>query len=104
MDFENGRGRWRGEQALSGAWAEARASGARLRVDGSGRTLAYGRLRAMDATGRELTARMEVLSVDQLAVRVADANATYPVRIDPTFSDADWVSLNPGLPGAWFVP
>jgi hypothetical protein len=22
------------------------------------------------------------------------------VRIDPTFSDADWVSLNPGLPGA----
>jgi hypothetical protein len=38
-----------------------------------------------------------VLSDHRLAVRVMDANATYPVRIDPTFSDANWVSLNPGL-------
>jgi hypothetical protein len=30
-------------------------------------------------------------------VSVADANATYPVRIDPTFSDADWVSLGSGM-------
>ena len=29
-------------------------------------------------------------------MNVADANATYPVRIDPTFSDADWVSLGLG--------
>jgi len=52
-----------------------------------------------DATGRELTARLEVLSPDRLAVSVADANATYPVRIDPTFSDADWVSLGSGMDG-----
>ena len=88
------------ELALSGARAEAAAYGARLRLDGSGRALAYSRLRVEDATGRELTARLEVLSPDRLAVSVADANATYPVRIDPTFSDADWVSLNPGMPGA----
>jgi hypothetical protein len=87
------------ELALSGARAEAAADGARLRLDGSGRTLAYSRLRVEDVTGRELTARLKVLSPDRLAVSVADANATYPVRIDPTFSDADWVSLN-GLPGA----
>jgi len=86
--------------ALSGARAEATASGARLTLDGSGRALAYSRLRVEDATGRELTARLEVLSPDRLAVTVADANAIYPVRIDPTFSDADWVSLNPNLPGA----
>jgi hypothetical protein len=88
------------ELALSGARAEATASGARLRLDGSGRALAYSRLRVEDATGRELSARLEVLSAGRLVVSVADANATYPVRIDPTFSDADWVSLNPGLPGA----
>ena len=88
------------ELALSGARAEAAAYGARLRLEGSGRALAYSRLRVEDATGRELTARLEVLSADRLAVSVADANATYPVRIDPTFSDADWVSLNPGMPGA----
>ena len=88
------------ELALRGAQAEATASGARLRLEGSGRVLAYSHLRVEDAIGRELTARLEVLSADRLAVTVADANATYPVRIDPTFTDADWVSLNPGLPGA----
>src|ERR1019366_7077666 len=88
------------ELALSGARAEAAAGGARLRLDGSGRELAYSRLRVEDATGRELTARLEVLSSDRLAVSVADANAIYPVRIDPNFSDADWVSLSPPRPGA----
>src|ERR1039458_1494505 len=87
------------ELALSGARAEAAAGGARLRLDGSGRALAYSRLRVEDATGRELTARLEVLSADRLAVSVADANAIYPVRIDPTFSDADWVSLGSGMGG-----
>jgi hypothetical protein len=62
-------------------------------LDGSRRVLAYTRLRVEDATGRELPARLQVLSADRLAVSVADANATYPVRIDPIFSDADWVSL-----------
>jgi hypothetical protein len=95
-----GVGDLRVELALSGARAEAAAGGTRLRLDGSGRELAYGRLRVEDATGRELTGRLDVLSADRLAVSVADANATYPVRIDPTFSDADWVSLNPGIPGA----
>jgi hypothetical protein len=88
------------ELALTGARAEAAAYGAKLTLEGSGRALAYSRLRAADATGQELTARLEVFSTDRLAVCVTDANASYPVRIDPTFSDADWVSLNPGLPGA----
>jgi hypothetical protein len=88
------------ELALSGARADAAAYGAKVILEGSGRALAYSRLRATDATGRELTARLEVLSAERLAVRVADANATYPMRIDPTFSDANWVSLNPGMPGA----
>ena len=86
--------------APSGARAVAAAGGARLRLDGSGRVLAYSRLRVKDATGQELTAHLEVLSADQLAVSVADANATYPVRIDPTFSDADWVSLGSGVNNA----
>ena len=94
-----GAGELRVELALSGARAEATASGARLRLEESGRALAYSRLRAEDATGRELAARLEVLSKDRLAVSVADANATYPVRIDPTFTDADWVSLGLGMGG-----
>ena len=31
---------------------------------------------------------------------VNDADAVYPVRIDPTFSDANWISMNPNFPGA----
>src|SRR5438132_2919974 len=34
-----------------------------------------------------------------LAVMVNDAEAVYPVRIDPTFSDANWISMG-GIPGA----
>ena len=91
---------------LSGARAEAAAYGVRLTLAGSGRELAYSRLRATDATGRELKARLVVNdaiappSATTLAVVVDDAEAVYPVRIDPTFSDADWVSLNPSYPGA----
>ena len=35
----------------------------------------------------------------ELAVVVEDADAEYPVRIDPTFSDANWVSMG-GIRGA----
>src|SRR5206468_12444423 len=89
--------------------------------------IAYSRLRVTDATGKELPARMEVVSVSlksrrekheeevsllmlaptnseaparMLAVLVNDADAVYPVRIDPTFSDANWISMNPSIPGA----
>ena len=94
--------------------------GAGLVLNNSGRKIAYGRLRVTDATGKELPARIEVSDGrdafhrvpivpggDQarggtrpyLAVVVDDAEAVYPVRIDPTFSDANWVSMG-GFPGA----
>jgi hypothetical protein len=86
--------------ALGGARAEVTTDGARLTFDTSGRELVYNRLHVVDASGRPLAATMKVLAADLLAVSVDDKDAAYPVRIDPTFSDADWVSLSPGLPGA----
>ena len=94
-----GAGPLRVHLAVSGARAEATANGARLVLNNSGRNLAYSRLRVMDATDRELETRLEVVSDHRLAVVAEDAGAVYPVRIDPTFSDANWVSLG-GLPGA----
>ncbi|MBX7212006.1 MAG: IPT/TIG domain-containing protein, partial [Verrucomicrobiaceae bacterium] len=85
--------------SLSGATAEPAGEGAKLTLAGSGRELAYSRLRVTDARDQELPARLVVLSPTRLVVLVQDAGAVYPVRIDPTFSDADWVSLNPGVPG-----
>ena len=58
-----------------------------------GRKLVYNRLKAEDARGRELPAKIEVLSSNRLVVAVDDVAAEYPVRIDPTFSDANWFSL-----------
>ena len=87
------------ELALSGARAEALGEGVKLTLTSSGRELAYARLRVADATGRSLTAHLHVLAPERLAVRVQDAGAVYPIRIDPTFSDADWVSLNPSISG-----
>jgi hypothetical protein len=46
--------------AVSGARVEPAAAGARLVLDNSERKLAYSRLRATDATGKELPARIEV--------------------------------------------
>jgi len=107
--------------AVSGAKVEQMADGVRLMLDNSGRKIAYSRLRVTDATGKELTARMEVVDGrdafhrvpivpggDQgrggthpyLVVVVNDADAVYPVRIDPTFSDANWSSMNPSIAGA----
>ena len=92
-----GAGELRVELALTGAQASASADGAQLVLDGSGRKLAYSRLRVVDATGKELAARMDVSAAHRLAVVVADAAAVYPVRIDPTFSDANWRNMGAGM-------
>jgi hypothetical protein len=120
--------------AVSGAQVEPAADGARLVLANSGRKIAYSRLRVTDGTGKELPARIEVWPVGDeetsfkswsdtgnlfeelslltpaparkdLAVVVNDANAVYPVRIDPTFSDANWVSMgvSPGANGSVFA-
>jgi len=93
-----GQGALRVELNLFGATVETSPDGVHLILENSGRKLIYHRLRATDATGRALAARMEVISTTQLAVIVEDGGAVYPVRIDPTFSDANWTSLG-GFPG-----
>jgi hypothetical protein len=98
-----GTGELRLELEITGASVKPLGTGARLTLPDSGRQLAYHRLHVTDATGRELPAQMEVAAempaATKLAVLVDDANAVYPVRIDPTFSDANWVSMGE-LPGA----
>ncbi|GEP45366.1 beta strand repeat-containing protein [Brevifollis gellanilyticus] len=98
-----GEGPLRVDLALTGAQAETAPYGAKLTLQGSNRALAYSRLRVVDANGKELTATMQVLAPDRLAICVEDADAAYPVRIDPTVSDANWVSIDlasiPGVGG-----
>ena len=93
-----GEGYVRLELEVDGAKAEGVPGGARLVLADGGRRMVYNRFRATDAQGKELFARVEVASAHRLVVVLDDAGAEYPVRIDPTFSDANWVSLG-GLPG-----
>ena len=94
-----GTGALRVELAVRGARAQSSAQGAELVLAGSGRKVAYSRLKVVDATGRELAATLEADGEDRLVVGVDDEQARYPVRIDPTFSDANWISMG-GYPGA----
>ena len=85
--------------AVTGAQVESAADGARLVLDRSGRKVAYSRLRVTDATGKDLSARIEVSADAKLAVVVNDAMAIYPVRIDPTFTSANWTAMGSGMNG-----
>jgi hypothetical protein len=91
-----GTGPARLELEVDGAKAEAMGRDIRLVLADGGRQLIYNRLKAEDARGREVPAKMEVVSASRLAVVLTDATAEYPVRIDPTFSDANWVSMGGG--------
>ncbi len=88
------------ELTVAGAKAVATASGAKLVLQHSGREIAYSRLRVVDATGRELAARIEVPAPTKMTVHVDDTDAAYPVRIDPTFSDANWINIGSYPAGA----
>jgi hypothetical protein len=110
-----GPGELRVQLEVDGAAVATAAGGVKLVLAHSGRQIAYDRLRATDAQGRELPARLETFphgspagengSADargsdaRLILTVDDAKAAYPVRIDPTFSDANWESMG-GRPGA----
>lgn len=119
MEKPPGEGELRLRLDTAGALVETAACGAQLVLEQSGRKIAYSRLRVTDAKGRKLPARFDATPSHRsaadteeeadgglpaqryarLAIMVDDANAVYPVRIDPTFSDANWVSLG-GIPGA----
>lgn len=59
---------------------------------GGGRRLVWRNLDVFDAHEQRLPARFLVEN-DCLRIAVDDATAVYPVRIDPTYTDADWTSM-----------
>ncbi|MFM2091577.1 MAG: hypothetical protein RLZZ127_2066, partial [Planctomycetota bacterium] len=82
--------------SLEGASASL-GSGSQVDVSVSGgRRLTWHRLHVTDAQGAVLAARFQVDSPHRIGIIVDDADAAYPVTIDPTFTDADWIST-----GSW---
>ena len=80
---------------------ELAVTGAESRLDGAavaialpgGRKLVYHRLLVSDSTGKSLQARFELGADNRIRIIVADSGAVYPVRIDPTIADTNWVAI-----------
>jgi len=72
------------------------ADGQRIELnDASGaKVLDYDKLRVWDATGKELQARMERDATGGLSFRVEDADARYPIIVDPTFTQQAYLKAS----------
>lgn len=82
------------ELAADGALLEALADASAISLRMSdGRILHYRVPHAADANGKELVVRMRAWDEQHLRIEVEDSGASYPVRIESGFSDADWLSL-----------
>jgi len=58
-----------------------------------GTTISYDKLKAWDATGRELPAQMQ-LAADRLSLLIDDQDASYPLTIDPTFQQQAYLKAS----------
>ncbi len=85
--------------AVAGATASQNGAHVTLTLPGQ-RELIYHGLHVIDARGTVLDATLTRQDDHTLTIAVRDAQAQYPLTIDPTLSDADWQVWNPGLPGA----
>jgi hypothetical protein len=77
---------------VTGANVAAKEGGASIQL-ASGRKLTYDRLAVTDSTGKTIPAKMLVAQNNVLDVVVDDATAQYPLTIDPTVGDENWVSM-----------
>jgi trimeric autotransporter adhesin len=88
-----GKGKLLLELAVNGARASMMKNNIELTI-ATGRRLLYGKLKAIDAKGKTLNAGMKAMSGNLLKISVDDTGADYPVVIDPTIFDEDWIEIN----------
>ena len=99
LERPGGEGELRLSLELSGVRATAKPFGAELTPEKGGQPLAYSRLHVLDANGRQLPARIEVSAAHEITIFVDDTAASYPVRVDPTFSNARLIPVLPASAG-----
>ncbi len=77
---------------LKGAKAANSLQGVSVIMD-NGRKLEYHRLFITDALGKTFPGEMKAISEDLICIWVHDSGAAYPLTIDPTITDANWVAI-----------
>jgi len=88
-----GNGDLRVQLAVKGATLGEKGDGFTVSLDNSQRTLTYDRLKVTDADNKTIPAHMELLANNSISIVVEDAAAQYPLTIDPTVGDSNWVSM-----------
>jgi flavodoxin len=87
--------------SLEGAEASWRGKSVRL-ATATGRTLAYGQLKAIDALGTALSVELSLTSARHIQLRVDDTGAVYPIVIDPLLTANAGTRLESDQRGALF--
>jgi len=71
--------------------------------DASGaEVLSYEKLKVWDAENKNLTARMTTTDAGEITLEVEDADAAYPLTIDPTFLQKQKLTANDGTSSDYF--
>lgn len=90
-----GRGGLWIEVALRDGTAQGQGDALQLR-DGAGHALDYGQLHAHDAAGRSVPARFQVRDERHVRLVLDDAEAVYPVQIDPLITGREIIQTVAG--------
>jgi hypothetical protein len=92
-----GHGALQVQLGVDGATLRSKDDGFAVALAHSQRTLTYDRLQVSDANGRRLPAHMQLLAGNRINIVVDDRSAAYPLTIDPTVGDINWL---PGISGS----
>jgi hypothetical protein len=90
------------ELSLSAARPSLRGDGEIELETGAQRKLRYGALRVEDVTGRAAPARLEIAAPQRLRIVVDDADAAYPLAIDPLLTETADTQLESNQATAFF--
>jgi hypothetical protein len=89
------------EMKLATGLAASQNGNALSFTDASGTAISYNKLKAWDANGRDLPARMQ-LAAAKLSLIVDDTGANYPLTIDPSFEQQAYIKASNTDAGDWF--
>jgi hypothetical protein len=88
---------------VSGADVKESNTGANIQLS-NGRNLTYDRLAVTDAAGKSIPAHIMLLGDNMLDIVVDDNIAQYPLTIDPTVGNANWLSMGNIFSGLYSGP
>lgn len=89
----DGKGDLHVQLQIENAQLKTKHNGVVVALNGSNRELTYDRLAVTDSAGKSFPASIKIKNKNTLDIVVSDESAKYPLTIDPTVGDENWVSM-----------